>query len=246
MASLSRFPGRDADLARAKLAESFPRRWCGHCDSDARMRAFVLGTLVAFAFALVASSTAHAQPGMVEPQPPRASPKSTAAAVSLALGTTAAGVVMLAIGANMEKNCFGTCTGADTLERFGALAVVVGPSLGHVYAGHTWNAGLGIRLAGMAALGVGVIAMLPCYVTASVPAGTGNYSNGNSSATCEIGKAALLLGATATVVGTLTEIVTSASAVSDYNDAHSLPAITVTPIRTVSGVAPGLSFVGRF
>jgi hypothetical protein len=205
------------------------------------MRAAVLAVLLA-------SSIAHAQPpGLTDPtvdQPLKLKKKSTA--MWLTLGTMAAGAGLFAAGEALyqQPGCYNSCLPQQGLAIVGGAALLVGPSVGHIYAGHTWNAGLGIRLGGMTTFALGWLALAPCFVHPAAVQTPVDPQNNGSSSTCAIGGAAVALGAIATVAGTVTEVATTPSAVEDYNRAHA--ALTVAPIQTQNGIAPGVALAGRF
>lgn len=188
-----------------------------------------------------------AAPGMTQPsmtgQPvsdadavPTGEYKSPGTALLISLGVTAGGYGLVAL-ADAHHSSSG---GSNPLATVGAIAALVGPSLGHTYAGRTWNTGLGVRLvgAGSAVLGAVMVVSDSCFL-ADGPC----QSNGNA----DLGGVLLVGGGLLYIGGTIYEIATAYSAAEDYNHAHHLDAkLTFAPVRTTTGTAPGLAFVGRF
>lgn len=156
---------------------------------------------------------------------------------------TAGGLALMIVAAGMESNDSydrngyyqgSNNNGRDLLATVGAIAFVVGPTTGHIYAGHTWNTGLGIRLASVAAMTVGI---------GQAIASDNNGSSGNNS-----GEAIFILGAIGYGVGTIAEIGLAPGAAHDYNRAHGLDLqLSVIPVRdTRHATTPGIGLVGRF
>lgn len=144
--------------------------------------------------------------------------RSPSAALAWSLVPTLAGLGLIAIGGKTESG---------PLEVAGVTGLVVGPSLGHVYAGSGWG-GLAMRAGGVLAMGVGLS-------LAFCPDGCGP---GDKSELEQKTGAALFYGGGALyVVGMLFEIATAPSAADTYNRTHH---ITVTPTPT------GVALAGRF
>ena len=159
----------------------------------------------------------------------------------LTLGTMAAGASLFAAGEALyqQPGCYNSCLPQQGLAIVGGTALLVGPSVGHIYAGHTWNTGLAMRASGMVTFGIGWIAMTRCWdYPVSFP------PSAQERASCNRGSIAVGLGAVATVAGTIIEVATTPSAVDDYNRAHA--SLTVAPIQTQNGIAPGVALAGRF
>jgi len=99
------------------------------------------------------TAAAHAQaPGDTEPlpPPPPIEDKSPGTALGLSLGVTLAGYA---------TEVAGIASNNSALAVTGALAGAIGPTTGHIYAGHTWNTGLATRLAGAGVATVGIVVM---------------------------------------------------------------------------------------
>ena len=157
-------------------------------------------------------------PLLLPPAPvPTGSPKNAGTAVLLSLGMTAGGLGLAALG-DSER--------IPALSTAGSIMFVVGPTAGHIYAGHAWNAGLGARLAGAGVAMLGVVEAVGCIDGCS-------SDRGNAAAVLLIGGGLLYVG------GGLYEIATAGEAAHRYNREHGFEA-TVVP--TGNGVA----LAGRF
>ncbi len=112
--------------------------------------------VVTAALLVAAASTAAAQPAMTTPrhepgQPSAPEVKSGSTATLLAIGTTLGGFALSYAGAR---------NGSDDVIAGGALMMLVGPSVGHFYAGET---GHGVKMSllrtgGALVLGMGLVA----------------------------------------------------------------------------------------
>lgn len=190
----------------------------------------------------VADAQVGGPPGLTPPSERHAARKTTTTAMWLTLGTTAAGAGLFFLGESLYQTpgCYNSCYPQQAVAVVGGAAFFVGPSLGHVYAGHTWNAGLGLRLGGIAAFGLGWLAMAPCFAH---PANAGDQSQ-----SCQVGGIAVTGGAIATLVGTVYEIASTPDAVHAYNREHGFDAtLSVAPVRTRDGgVVPTVGLAVRF
>lgn len=150
---------------------------------------------------------------------PETSPKNPDVALELSLGITLGGLA-LAVGGSS----FDSAPMTDT----GVLALLVGPSVGHIYAGEGWNGGLGVRLIGGGALGLlGVVVFLGCV---------DECLHDPSRPTSE---KLFIAAGLVEVAGSIYEITTAPSAADRYNREHGFEAKIVP---TGNGVA----VVGRF
>ncbi len=154
--------------------------------------------------------------------------RSAGTAVALSLGVTVAGVVAVGIGA-MKVNGESPAVGG-VLVGVGIGALLVSPTVGHIYAGHTWNSGLRLRVIGLA---IGIPSSLgaaTCLFARCDPA-------------VAVAAALVALGGVATyAVGEIVEIGTIPRAVHRYN-----AGLGIAPIATRDGtLAPGLAFSARF
>ncbi len=175
--------------------------------------------------------------GARPPQPKRwaegPDPKSPRTALALSLGVTLGGWVLVA------------ATG-DILPAAGAIGVVamlVGPTVGHAYAGKTWNTGLKMRLAGIGVIGVAAFAAGGAVASSR---SCSIYSDCSSSDRPLIMVAVLAGGgALLSLVGTVYEITTAQKAARRYNASHRVPLkLTGGPLRMRDGF--GFGVVGRF
>src|SRR5262245_50589491 len=106
---------------------------------------------------LTATGVAMAQPGapVPAPVPPRAPPqtdgeRSESAALWLSLGGTAASWGLLVLSPRMGSS-------GEEVALLGGLGTILGPSLGHIYAGRFGTPGLGLRTAGLGAASLGTM-----------------------------------------------------------------------------------------
>lgn len=164
-----------------------------------------------------------APPALTPPaavQEPRTGGKSTNEAFGLSALGTVAGIGFMAIGAHWSSTPAGMVGGGLFL---------VGPTLGHVYAGDTWNTGLAIRLASGAVVLVGGAFALRCI-------GECSQSDHNAAA---VGAVFASIGVLTYAGATLYEIGTAPEAAARYNRDHHLD-VTVVPTGT------GLAIAGTF
>ena len=176
-------------------------------------------------FALVPSIAGCLDPELKPPSsvapwievPRTGEPKSVGAALGLSLGTTAAGVALLA---------------SRETALFGAGFMLVGPSLGRAYIGGSYllNPWLVARVVGLSAAVVAISQMcIFCDETRKQDELAG----------------VALGGVVVFVAGSMLEIAATPIVVHEYNRAHGWePAITVAPIATPGGA--GLGVLGRF
>jgi hypothetical protein len=151
-----------------------------------------------------------------------ASPKSEGTALGLSVGTTLGGVAMLALASGGGESQGGLVAG-------GLLALAIGPTLGHAYAGNTWNTGLQVRLASaaFATLGAAIVVKSNCLFGAGCSDGAG-----------ALGGLMFTIGGVTYLGGTLYEMFTAGESAQKTNERFRLiPAVS-------SG--PGVSVVGRF
>ena len=215
-------------------------------------------SVVVVVLALVTQiSLAHAQPSfggppsMVEPSapPPSSGHKSRSTAVLLALGAMAATTALTVVAGNASANCLDNCAGPNAAFVLSGLAMVVSPSAGQIYAGRRVTPAMVTRFAGVTAMGLGWLAIVPCMVrNGAVVAGQGATLSSGPGDACGIGAAALTGGLIAAFVGTVWDVAATPAAVDAYNRAHDARAarLSIAPIATASGVAPGIALGGRF
>ena len=192
-------------------------------DPDYYARVYALDPVIVGCAHVDARLQAGGPPGMTPihlTQPaivPVGSPKDPATAVWLSLGVTAGGLGLVALGDSLK---------VPAITTTGSIAFVIGPTTGHIYAGHTANAGLAARGIGTLAAFVGAIFIVSCIDGCS-------NGNGDTGAVLFVGGGLLYVG------GGIYEIATAADAVHTYNREHGFEA-NVVP--TGNGVA----LVGRF
>ncbi len=156
--------------------------------------------------------------GALAPLPDADGAKSGPVAFWASVLTTVAGYGLAA---------FGVAENSPGLYAAGGITAVVGPTVGHIYAGHTWNSGLTMRLVSLAATAVGI----------------GLAFDNDAAAAATL----LVLGGLGYTTGAIYEIVTAPEAVHEYNRAHGFEAsFTFAPVKARDGAAPGLALVGRF
>ena len=110
------------------------------------------------------------------------------------------------------------------------LSTLITPSLGHIYAGDYWTAGLGMRAAGGAVALVGVAQALDCgIIYASKECG---FFSG--------GEAALVLGGTLAAAGAIYDIATAPKSARRYNERR----FSIVPASPGANI--GLSIAGQF
>ena len=108
-------------------------------------------------------------------------------------------------------------------------AFLVGPTMGHVYAGRTWNRWLAVRIGGI------VVTLLGAALT------------GNCDGPCGPGLPIAAVGAAAYLVGAIGEIASAPGAANEYNREHHVGTqLTLSPIPTRCGSGPGIGLVGWF
>jgi len=149
---------------------------------------------------------------------PIGAPKSADAALGLSLGMTAGGLGLMIAGGKWNE---------PTISTTGTILFLVGPTTGHIYAGHTLNGGLAARAIGVVAGIAGLGLVLSCFDDC----GTDNNS--------DVGGVLLIGGGLLYVGGGLYEIATAPDAAHRYNREHGFEA-TVVPTGN------GIALAGRF
>jgi hypothetical protein len=116
-----------------------------------------------------------------------------------------------------------------------AGSLLVGPTLGHIYSGRTWNRGLLYRIAGIPPLALGA-------ALASTGAGVGGH---DSSSVNVIGAVLAATGGVMCLVGTVIEIRDAPAAARRYN-ARLAPQLAFSPSRGPGGMTPGVVLTSQF
>ncbi|MDB4959273.1 MAG: hypothetical protein JWO36_6842 [Myxococcales bacterium] len=160
--------------------------------------------------------------------------RSPATAVALSLGVTLGGYGMAALGSSLDRHSGSSSPNA--LTSVGALVGLVGPSVGHLYAGDAWNRGLAIRASGLAAALVGVAVWFsgcPLF---------GNHCDHGAEA---VGVTLLFVGEGVYIGGSIYEIATAGRAAREYNAEHRIHTqISIAPMPIHDG--GGMALIGRF
>lgn len=148
-------------------------------------------------------------------------------AFGLSFGAAVASWTVLGAGISMEQH---SSQGAPYVFGIGVLSTMFAPTIGHWYAHRSVTRGLGLRLAGTAAVAIGFRLAVACEE--DCPAG---YS----------AVLALLLfgGAGLHIAGTIDDVVTAPRAARRYNAQHDR--ILVPVVNPATG-SFGLAFSGRF
>ena len=193
---------------------------------------------------LATSGRAVADPAEPRLQPPSSQEpqasgdsRDPTTAFEISLGTTLGGIALIVIGAGVGDH---GATGG-TIEMVGGIATTVGPSLGHTYAGETWNGGLGLRLiGGTAAVTGAMIAFSACPLF--------DPCTGSQKSQSDLGGIIAVGGALLYGAGLVYEIGTASAAAREHNAQHQGASFTMSPIglRTHDGTTPGLGLVGSF
>jgi len=183
---------------------------------------------------LFVASTAAAEPDRKDPN----------AALGLSIGTAAAGIGLIVTGAEIPE--FVHTDPARTaweasLVGVGTVTFLVAPSVGRIFGGAPlWNRGLRLKLIGLGIAASSVPAVL------LVADATGSlHTTALMSVIAWVGLPLVTVGGIGIVTGTTIELATTPSAVRRVN--RELDAtLTIAPIATRDGVAPGISLVGQF
>jgi hypothetical protein len=182
----------------------------------------VLAVVFVIGFGL---GSARAQPGLTPEQPVHPK-KSVTTALAWSLGITGIG-----IAAGVDAAVAKDPGEQSAMFAFGAVGLLVGPSIGRIYAHHTFSAGLVIRLVGFGGVVVGESIASACL---NGPRTTCPDTPVHITPAVELMAGVMALGA-------LFDLATTSEAVDDYN-----ASLVVAPIRTRDGTAPGLAYAGRF
>jgi hypothetical protein len=183
-------------------------------------------------FVLAMAGNAAAQPGLA---PPSASPPQPAlqgdelsetTALWLSLGGTAASWTLVALAADMDHR--GSSKAGD-IATIGAFGTLFAPSFGHWYARSLVTRGLGLRLAGAAAVFVGLGVVVGC---------DGECSGSE----VDVALALALAGTGLYVGGTIDDIATAPGRARSYN--HRFQNVAVVPM--IRRDNSGFMITGRF
>ena len=192
-----------------------------------RMRSLVAAGLVV---ALAGPAFAQA-PGDVPPPPPQ-DEKSLATALEWSLGVTAIGVAGYAGAAAMTHASPGA---RSAMFSFGGLGLLVGPSIGRIYAGTWFSGGEVVR-----AVGLGVIVMGEAIAQSCV-----GQPHGCNSTTPRFDAGPILAGGAVMLLGAAFDLGAIPEDVERRNHELGL-SLHPAPIITPSGATAGLALSGRF
>ena len=176
-------------------------------------------------------------PRSVAPMPAsRLAAKTPSTALALSLSPTlvglSLGIFALVVTDSNTANA-GTEPIATGLMIAGAAAFLIGPTLGHVYSGSTWNRGLKIRLAGLGIAALGGIV------------GAGDCHSGAICSNQLGGIAMAVIGGGIIVAGTAIEVATAPSSARAYNAKRGVT-LGMRPIATHHGTVPSVFLGGTF
>ncbi len=205
-------------------------------DPDYYRRVFVADPEIAGCVAIDSRTLARGLPPALTPLSPTVSsslrdhhstapPKSGGTAALTSLLVTLGGIGMVALGAKAES---GPVVG------LGLAAAFIGPTTGHIYAGHTWNGGLAVRLVSVAAVATGIGLVFRCF---------DGCRSSSDKLGADLGGLMLGVGSLTYVGATLYEIASASDAADRYNREHG-SGMTVTAVPIPHGA--GIGVTGRF
>jgi hypothetical protein len=203
------------------------------------MRALCIAAALVLATVPAQAAPPSAAPPTVAPRvalapTPGAVRRDPAVALGLSLGVTGAGVALMTAAGAVGESDLG-----DGMALAGFLAILVGPTTGHIYADRIANPGLGIRAVSAS---VGIVSFSALGLCAFSLDDDGD--DADCSGWALAGYAAWLVYAG----GTVYEIADAPRAARAYNQRHGLEvALAPTSVRAGDGSqAPGLAVAGRF
>jgi hypothetical protein len=156
----------------------------------------------------------------------------------MSLLVTGGGFGLMLVANKLDSNGSSSNNGAGLVGTVGAIAFFAGPTTGHTYAGHTWNTGLGIRLASTASAVIGIGMLIQCI----------DGCSSSQSDNAAFGSVLLVGGMIGYGIGTVYEIGTAPGAARDANHEHGLDMqLSLAPVRGLHGNAqPGIGLAGHF
>jgi hypothetical protein len=162
-----------------------------------------------------------------DPPAPGQEKKSLDTAMEWSVGVTIVGVAGLTASAAMTSSTAGA---RSAMFAFGGLGLLVGPSIGRMYAGTWFSGGEVVRAVGLTAIVMGEAIEQMC---------TGPQHKCDSSPRFDAGPIAA--GGAVMLLGALFDLGATPGDVEQHN-AHLIPA----PLQTPGGTAPGFALAGRF
>jgi hypothetical protein len=161
--------------------------------------------------------------------------KSEGTATMLSLGTTAAGLALLAAAGKQENGGGGTAT-------LGLLALLIGPSAGHIYAGETGHAvGMSLlRGAALVAFVAGVLKQTMVYGADCIDCSDYHGSDSDNGATL------MWVGGLSFIAATVYDIIDSPRAARRRNAKERSYMVQPMFVQSPAGAVPALGFGGKF
>ncbi len=191
-------------------------------DPDRYQRAFVADDALARCLVPVVANDEHAT---------HQDYRDPTTALWLSAGITAGGLALV-VGMAVKPSGFDLPSPiAEAAVIAGVAGLVVGPTVGHIYAGHTGSVGLGLRAGSLVPMALGALGEFACGLAA------------NSCSSAE--PVLLLAGAAGYVTGTVLEIATAGGAARDH-DRGLGATLSFTPVRGAQKTVPGVGIVGKF
>lgn len=165
--------------------------------------------------------------------------KSESTATMLSLGTTAAGFALVAAAGKGDE-------GSGGLATLGVLAILIGPSAGHIYSGETGHAvGMSLLRGGSAiAFLVGVIKATMTYSPAESSSDCIDWCGGSSDH--DDGKTLMWVGGLTWVAATVYDIIDAPRAARRRNTKERAYQVQPMFVGTANNKAPGIGFSGKF
>lgn len=187
--------------------------------------------LMAVVLVVCGVGTARAQPSGAPPAgtAQHGDEKSPELAVVLSISAMLVG----GMAASVYDPTSGAGSPGNVVSYAGIALAAVGPTVGHIYADDPWNAGIGIRLAGV------------CLIVVSAS----EVSHGAFGDEIDINRRGLIelaAGAALYTGGAIYEIATAPSAVRAYNRAHAARTAGWSIAPSLGNGGTGLALVGRF
>lgn len=176
---------------------------------------------------------------MAQPMPAPAiegSMKSEGTATMLSIGTTAAGFALLAASGKQQN-------GGEGMGMLGAIALLVGPSAGHIYAGETGHAvGMTlVRVGALTAFIAGVFQATTVYAADCLDPCTGYTGDDRDN-----GATLMWVGGISFVAATVYDIIDAPRAARRRNAKTRQWQMSPMMVGTANVTTPGMGFSGRF
>jgi hypothetical protein len=161
--------------------------------------------------------------------------KSEGTATMLSVGTTAAGFALIAAAGKQQD-------GGGAMGTVGVLALLIGPSAGHIYAGETGHA-VGMTLV----RGGAAIAFLAGVLKATMVYSTSDcFDCGHASGDRDDGVTLMWVGGLSFVAATVYDIIDAPRAAKRRNAKDRQFSMQPMMVGTANGPSPGIGFAGKF